>query len=304
MDVSIIIVNYNTKKILADAIDSILKHTINIKYEIIVVDNASSDGSVTYLLEKYPQIKVIALDTNLGFGKANNLGLESATGKYILYLNSDTLFLNNAIFWFYSFMEKTEIKVGVCGSVLLGKDYKPVDSKGMFPTIKRECFNFISLLLDRFHLISPSKNVQKNISTANGYETVEYVIGADMFMLRECALKFKFDERIFMYAEEAELQLRILKAGYNNILIEGPKIIHLEGGSSSTKEQEILFKLRHMTQSLFYVIKKHHSYIYYCCFRLSYLLTHLILLISNKFSKEYKLNYFKLLLSPSNLDIN
>lgn len=304
MDVSIIIVNYNTKNILSDAIDSILNYTLNVTYEIIVVDNASSDGSVAYLVEKYPQIKIIGLDTNLGFGKANNLGLEAATGKYIFYLNSDTLFLNNAIFSFYSFMEKAEIKVGVCGSFLLGRDYKPVDSKGIFPTIKREWFNFISLLLQHFHLLSHSQSVEKKRCMADEYEIVEYVIGADMFMTRECALDFKFDERIFMYAEEAELQLRILKAGYKNILIEGPKIIHLEGGSSTTKEQEMLFKLKHMTQSLFYVIKKHHSYIYYSCFRLTYLLTHLILLISAKFSKEYKLNYLKILLSPSKLDVN
>lgn len=304
MDVSIIIVNYNTKCILADAIDSILRHTVDITYEILVVDNASTDGTVTYLLEKYPQVKVIASKSNLGFGKANNLGLESAIGKYIIYLNSDTLFLNNALLSFYSFMEKTEIKVGVCGSILLGRDFKPVDSNGEFPTITREWLNFISSLLFRLHLNSHLRSVQKKICNTNEYEMVEYVIGADMFMTRECALNFKFDESIFMYAEEAELQLRILKAGYNNVLIRGPRIIHLEGGSSVSKEKELLFKLKHMTQSLFYSIKKHHSYMYYCCFRLSYLLTHLILLISPKFSISYKLSYLSILFSSSKSGFN
>ena len=91
MDLSIIIVNYNVKEFLQNLIHSIEKASLNLTKEIIIVDNASDDGSVEFIKEKFPQIKLIANQKNLGFGKANNIGLKQATGKYILLINPDTL---------------------------------------------------------------------------------------------------------------------------------------------------------------------------------------------------------------------
>lgn len=298
MDISVIIVNYNTKKMLSDAIDSILHHTTDVTYEIIVVDNASSDGSVDYLLEKYPQVSTVALENNLGFGRANNIGLELATGKYILYLNSDTLLLNNALFAFYSFMEDAEeLPVGVCGTVMLNRELYPTDSNGAFHTITAECRSFVSLLTSRFSLPIKLFNVQKRPLPLENKVAVDYVIGADMFLKRELAEKFRFEENIFMYAEEMELQYRLVKAGYCNMLINGPSIIHLEGGSSSTKREESLFKTEQMAKSLFFMIKKHHSFFYALMFRIVYCVTHLSIFLSSKYSKEFKLKFFRLICS-------
>ena len=105
MDVSVIIVNYNTKKLTKNCIDSIFQNTKDVKFEVILVDNASTDGSKEFF-EQDNRIKYIYSTTNLGFGKANNLGYKEASGKYLFLLNSDTLLLNNAIDLFYVIAEK------------------------------------------------------------------------------------------------------------------------------------------------------------------------------------------------------
>ena len=97
MDVSIIIVNYNTKDLIKNCIDSIYEQTKDIKFEIIVSDNGSVDGSIEMIKSEFPNVILIENNANLGFGTANNRGLKIAKGKYIFYLNSDTVLLNNAV---------------------------------------------------------------------------------------------------------------------------------------------------------------------------------------------------------------
>ena len=116
MDVSIIIVNYNTKDLTKKCIESVIKYTTNILYEIILVDNASMDGSKE-LFEKDIRIKYIYNSTNDGFGKANNLGLKYSSGKYVFLLNSDTILMNNAVYQFYKAMENDGPLVACMGCV-------------------------------------------------------------------------------------------------------------------------------------------------------------------------------------------
>lgn len=109
MDVSVIIVNYNTKQITLNCLESIFEHTKGIEFEVILVDNASSDGSVEAIEEYYPMVQVIKSEVNLGFGRANNLGVQMAKGEYLFLLNSDTLLLNNAIsifLYFFRYYQK------------------------------------------------------------------------------------------------------------------------------------------------------------------------------------------------------
>ena len=101
MQVSIIIVNYNTKAFLYDCLKSIYEHTSGIEYEIIVSDNGSTDDSLQMISESFPSVKIIDNKKNLGFGAANNRALDIALGKYIFYLNSDTILLNNVTNEFY-----------------------------------------------------------------------------------------------------------------------------------------------------------------------------------------------------------
>lgn len=105
MDISIIIVNFNTAKMTGECIESIYKHIHGIDFEIILVDNNSTDNSVAYLKEKFPDMELISLKENIGFGRANNCGAKKAKGKYLFLLNSDTLLFDNALFSFFNFCE-------------------------------------------------------------------------------------------------------------------------------------------------------------------------------------------------------
>jgi len=105
MDVSIIIVNYNTLGLTSDCIESIVDKTSDLEYEIILVDNASTDSSKA-VFSQDPRVRYIYSDRNLGFGRANNLGIREATGRYLFFLNSDTILLNNAVKYFFDFCEK------------------------------------------------------------------------------------------------------------------------------------------------------------------------------------------------------
>lgn len=228
MDVSIIIVNYNTKDILADCLLSIIKETINIDYEIIVVDNDSHDGSQKMLKNRFPNVKVIESGKNLGFGKANNLGMQHAKGKYFFLLNSDTLLLNNAIKIFYDYSEANP-GFGALGCILLDRDKNPCHSYGKFHTplksLKDVIAKYLRFLKDSW-LLHPDY-VEAPLS-------VDYITGADLWVPKAVYEKTGgFDKDFFMYFEEVDWQLRMKLEGYDRIIIPGPKIIHLEGGSDS-----------------------------------------------------------------------
>lgn len=121
MDISIIIVNYNTKELTKNCIDSIYEKTKDIEFEVILVDNDSNDGSKE-LFERDKKIEFVEAGKNLGFGKANNLGLTRATGKYIFFLNSDTILVNNAVKIFFDFCEgHKDLKTGGIGCLLRGQ---------------------------------------------------------------------------------------------------------------------------------------------------------------------------------------
>lgn len=226
MDVSIVIINYNTKVLLADAIASVKDKTKNIDYEIIVVDNASSDNTVNYIKENFVDVKIIASNENLGFGKANNLGAKIATGKYLLLLNSDTLMVNNAIKILFDFLEKNEEKkIGIVGGNLYTRNMKENFSYSTYlPTLKTHLFyrlylsNFLSR--DNFNRTAQSKKVGQ-------------IIGADLMISKQLFDKIGgFDPFYFMYVEDTDLQRRITDLGYHIYSVPDAKIIHLQGASS------------------------------------------------------------------------
>lgn len=237
MDVSIIIVNYNTRQLLLDCISSIYRQTIGITFEIIVSDNGSVDGSIAMLKKNYPDVKIVENFNNIGFGAANNNGLKIAQGKYVFYLNSDTLLLNNAIKYFVDFWENYNFNdLGALGSNLLDIDKRIIHSWGKFPTlissIRKLVRRYIALsykgIKEKYFNIS-SKNIIKEESFYIG--EVDYITGADLFMLND--KNALFDERFFLYSEETDLEYRLSQKRKKRIIIKGPKIMHLIGGSNS-----------------------------------------------------------------------
>ena len=235
IDVSIIIVTYNTLKMTNDCLESIIKYTQGINYEIILVDNASKDGSKEFF-EKVPRIHYIYSESNLGFGRANNLGAKVAKGKYLFLLNSDTLLRNNAIKIFYDYMENASSEIASCGCMLVDRQNNYIHSYGDRHTFYNSFYEW--LIFPITHKLGLEKELKKyfNPNVISYPIEVDFVTGADVFLRRDICVKYGlFDPDFFMYYEDAEMARRWQKAGYKNVVITGPSIVHLVGGSDRRK---------------------------------------------------------------------
>lgn len=235
IDVSIIIVTYNTLKMTNDCLESIIKYTQGINYEIILVDNASKDGSKEFF-EKLPRIHYIYSESNLGFGRANNLGAKVAKGKYLFLLNSDTLLRNNAIKIFYDYMENASSEIASCGCMLVDRHNNYIHSYGDRHTFYNSFYEW--LIFPIKHKLGLEKELKKyfNPNVISYPIEVDFVTGADVFLRRDICVKYGlFDPDFFMYYEDAEMARRWQKAGYKNVVILGPSIVHLVGGSDRRK---------------------------------------------------------------------
>jgi GT2 family glycosyltransferase len=293
MQVSVIIVNYNTLNLTRQCIDSILYQTFGIDFEIILIDNNSQDGSKQFF-EKNPIIKYIYSEQNLGFGKANNLGYKYASGEYIFLLNSDTILLNNAIKCFYDIAERMPQNIACFGAKLLMRDgITQGISYGSFPSFK-SVFN--TALAIYFPFISASTT---NLDQGSNF-VVDYITGADLFIRRKVIdLYGLFDPDFFMYFEETEMQKRYLTYGYKSMIIDSPRIIHLEGHSISKNlgSKRTLKGKRLYFEGMFIYMKKKYSLIGYVLFRIM-CLSFLPLFLRLKYGKKEIIGLFKLFILP------
>ncbi|KAA6349608.1 N-acetylglucosaminyl-diphospho-decaprenol L-rhamnosyltransferase [termite gut metagenome] len=236
MDVSIIIVNYNTRNLTLQCLVSIYEKTKGISFEIIVVDNASLDNSVEYIKKEFPQVTCIENNINVGFGKANNQAVRICKGKYLFFLNSDTILIDNSIVLFFYYLENCKVKsVCCCGASLLDMQQNLTGSAGNFPSLLQE-------FLDIGFYIFCSKIYKRKFSIAfhvHGNEIIEvdYICGADIFIKKEIFnLVGGFDENYFMYYEETDMFYRLKNLNYKSIIIPNINIIHLESGSFLNKK--------------------------------------------------------------------
>lgn len=231
MDVSIIIVNYNTLSLVKACIDSIISKTKDIKYEIIVVDNASNDGSKEFFSND-KRIIYIYNKENLGFGLANNEGIKIASGRNIFLLNPDTLLINNAIKILSEFLDGNP-DAGCCGGNLYNNKMKPTHSYTM--TLPSFFWEINLLFCGKLEKLIWGRNSQFNHT--NKKRKVGYICGADM-MIKHCVLDEigLFSDKIFLYYEDTELSYRIKKAGYNIFSLPEAEIQHLEGESMGDKQ--------------------------------------------------------------------
>ena len=234
MQLSIIIVNYNTKDFLNSCLTSIYEQTKDLVYEVIVSDNGSTDGSLEMLKSEFPQVLVIANGKNLGFGAANNKALDIAKGKYIFYLNSDTILLNNSAKIFFDYFEEHDDgTLGAIGGMLLDSQKRFIHSGGCFPSLKSELLDLVKLNIGNIYLtlgtILHFKNMHRNHFAKEEYGDIDFITGADLFLKNnEYA---RFDEDFFLYYEDTYLQYKLNQAGLERRIIAGPQIIHLCGGS-------------------------------------------------------------------------
>lgn len=248
LDLSIIIVNWNTKKLLLETIESVYANPPgSCSFEIIVVDNYSSDGSQTALVEAYPAVRLIANRDNRGFGPANNQGLQIAEGRYSLFLNSDTIVQPDSLARIIDFMD-TNPRCGMCGIQIKNPDGSFQFSFADYLHLAGE-FMILTGLGRRF--ISPQ---YPSFSEARSQQnrSVDTISGAFIFTRTAALREIKgFDERFFMYGEENDLGRRLTKAGWTTYYLADVTIIHLGGQSTKQDSKRMSLELQKSKIRLF-----------------------------------------------------
>ena len=265
MKLSIIIVNYNTYSLTKQTIDSVLEKNLKFEYEIMLVDNASKDNSMTLLQEDYKNIieqgllKIMLNDDNLGFSKANNIGIRKSSGEYILLLNSDTYIVEDCLEKSLTYIEE-DLKAGKgkqigalgCKVVLPDGTLDHACKRG-FPTPKASLYYFLKL-----HKRDEKKYGLYDAMHLNEDETgeVDCLMGAFMLMPRKVLDEVGLlDEDFFMYGEDIDLCYRIKEGGYKIVYYPEAQIIHYKGGSSKKRRTKVIYDF-HNAMWIFY--KKHY----------------------------------------------
>lgn len=253
MDLSVVIVNYQTFELTKNTINSIFEYDYPFSYEILVVDNASSDDSLSRLKDYFKDsVTFIASSENNGFAAGNNQALRIAKGDYILLLNSDTIVWENTLENIYSYMER-HTDVGACGCrVLLENGELDKACKRSFPNVKNSFFRL-------FHIPTNSKDDNYNLTDLADDEVYEIdcLTGAFMFMRAKTLDEVGFlDETFFMYGEDIDLCYRIKKAGWKIIYYGKSKITHLKGASSKKQKNKLIYEFYH---AMYIYYKKHHA---------------------------------------------
>ena len=225
MDLSIVIVNWNTKKLLLDCLASIFETVHNITTEIWLVDNASSDGSAEAVKQMYPGVNIIRNQKNLGFAAANNQAFAKMQGRYALLLNTDTVLTEGAVAEIYRFME-SHPDVGMACGQLLNTDGSKQNSFANFPGLASLAFGEALL-----QLLFPKKYPGKQTAIFRPME-VDSCIGACL-MVRALAMKTvgRLDENYFFFLEETDWAFRMKQAGWKVCIVPSARIFHLQGQS-------------------------------------------------------------------------
>jgi GT2 family glycosyltransferase len=238
MQLSIIIVNYNVKFFLEHCLLSVIKACKNIKAEIFVVDNNSTDGSEEYLSPKFPSVKFYWNKTNPGFGKANNSVLNEATGDYVLFLNPDTIVPEDCFTKCISFFESYKYCGALGVRMIDGSGTFLKESKRCVPTPTAGFFKMIGLAK-----IFPTSSLFAGYYAGHIPEKennkAEVLAGAYMMLSKKAIEITKgFDEDFFMYGEDIDLSYRIIKAGLQNYYLGETTIIHFKGESTQKRSAD------------------------------------------------------------------
>jgi GT2 family glycosyltransferase len=264
--VSIIIVNWNSRMYLRNCIKSIYETCQNIQVEIIIVDNASYDGSIEMCKNEFPDVKTIQLSSNKGFAAANNAATEEATAPLILFLNPDTILLKGAVSELINSFT-IEDKIGIVGARLFNKDGSLQTSCVLpFPGILRQIFEYEKLIRKthkwKFWGIS-------GLYENSGPVAVEAVSGACIMIRRDdFHLVNKFSSNYFMYAEDVDLCYKVQKIGKKVYHIPDAKVIHFGGGATS-KNTISFFPEILMISARYLFFKKYFGHIKAYLFRMS-----------------------------------
>jgi len=308
MDISIIIVNYNTDMHLRECLKSIFKHFKNVEYEVLVVDNNSTDRSIEKLVQEFPEVKFYLRNINDGFGAACNYASKFAKGKYYYFVNPDIIFISNAVYDFFKFMENKK-DIGICTGLLIDNQGKLQYSYNYFPSISWEFGQAISR--------GYSKRINKLLShpsiiDSNGKEMdVDWIIGASMFVRSANFILLNgFDENIFLYYEDVDFAYRIRKLKKRVVILPWVKIQHYEKSSvESSGGNDIYFYNMH--KGKLYYMYKHFSFLKRNLIRIMFIVGMIMRLITIPFRGKKSahitnqiLNILKIYFSNFKLNLN
>ena len=251
VQLSILIVNWNTRDLLARCLASIYAHPPSPAFEVIVVDNASTDGSPAMVRERFPQVRLIENGENVGFARANNQAIRESRGAYLLLLNSDTLVLPAAFDRLLAFMA-AHPRAGMVGPRVLNPDGSLQPSCTPFPTLAREAWRMFHG--DRIRPWAVYAMTAWDVETPR---EVDVLMGAALLVRRQVIDEIGLlDEAFFMYSEEVDWCLRAKKAGWKVWWEPRAQIIHY-GGQSSKQASEKMFLHLYRSKVLFF--RKHYG---------------------------------------------
>lgn len=271
MKLSVIIVNYNSFALTSDCIRSVIQFTKGLDYEILLVDNASKECDASRFLGEFPRIKLIKSDTNGGFARGNNLGIERSEGEYILLLNSDTVLTENSLAKCLEFFQ-SHGETGVLGCRMIYPDGKLQYPARRFRSISWELLDLFRFIL---YLMPYKKRSRRMLGKYFRHdETVEcdWVNGAFFMFPRSILSKLpgkKLDDRFFMYGEDQLWCEQIKRLGYSILFYAGAAIVHINSGSTEPKKQLNLRKTM-MKHELEIMKERKGKGAYYFLFKLIY----------------------------------
>ena len=252
MNISIIIVNWNTKDLLMECLASIFETVKKVTVEVWLVDNASIDGSVEAAKNKYPDINVIQNERNLGFAAANNLAFKQMKGSYALLLNTDATLIDSAAEELFNFMEANP-KVGIACGQLLNTDGSKQNSIANYPSLLSLLFNEAVL-----RILFPNKFPSKRRKYTTPIEA-DSCIGACMIVRKEAMDEVGIlDEKYFFFLEETDWAYRMKMADWKIYFVPTARIFHAQGKSiGKSVNKKIMFY-----RSRYYFFKKWHENTY------------------------------------------
>lgn len=261
IDLSICIVNFNVKNLLRECLNSIYQNTSEISYEVIVVDNASTDGSTEMVEKEFPQAILIKNMVNVGLAKANNQAIKKCRGRYILILNPDTIILPNSLEAMVEVMDEKP-DVGISGPMILNKDESiQISILHLYPSLLATLIGFtrIGIIFDYFF---PNLNYPMRVAETHEMHKIEHYVSRltePALMVRRKAIEEVglMDESFFLYEEGTDWEKRMIEAGWRLFYTPKAKVIHYGGQSRSKVDGSTI--MYHGLRSSHIFIKKHHG---------------------------------------------
>ncbi|MBI2607536.1 MAG: glycosyltransferase family 2 protein [Candidatus Doudnabacteria bacterium] len=248
MDLSIIIVSYNTKDLLRRCLRTCFGSATNFRFEVFVSDNGSTDGSVELIKQEFPQVKLVENNANLGFSKGNNVALKQAQGRYSLLLNSDTEVNSDTFDLSIKYMDQNPAVGALSCKILLPDGSLDKSARRRFPNPTNSFFRLFGLR--KFSDYNITAGIDEEVEIDSG-------VGAYLMVRKEAIAQVGYlDEEFFMYGEDLDWCWRIKEAGFKIMYYPKASILHLKSASSKSLPFTVI-KWAHQAMKIFY--RKHYA---------------------------------------------